>query len=78
MIKIVSKLLLPIAMVFAALFGVSWGEGNPQYWYLFVIFILFLLDMGITFVLDKVTDFNFYKDVLLKLLMFINNKRKNN
>jgi hypothetical protein len=67
MIKLISRLLLPIAIVFGALFGYSFGQGHPQYWYLVVIVILFLLDMGITFVLDKLSDFNFYKDSAIKL-----------
>ena len=54
-------------MVLAALFGYSFGQGHPQYWYLVGVAILFLLDIGITFVLDKLSDFNFYKDSAIKL-----------
>ena len=67
MFKLFTKSLIPIAMVLAGLFGYSIGQGHPQYWYLIFVILLFLLDIGITFILDKVTDFNFYKDSAIKL-----------
>lgn len=67
MIKLISRLLFPIMLVFAALFGYSLGEGHPQYWYIVVIGILLTLDIAITYILDKLSDFNFYKDSALKL-----------
>ena len=80
MLKLISKALLPIAMVLAACFGYTWGQGNPQYLFLVGVVILFLIDMGITIVMDKVSDLNFYKDTGLKLWSYrgtIKNKLKN-
>ena len=53
MLKLISKVLLPIAMIFAALFGASWAEGCPQYWYIVGIVILFLMSCAIDYIIDK-------------------------
>jgi len=62
MLKLISKALLPIAMIFAALFGASWAEGCPQYWYIVGIVILFLMSCAIDFVIDKLGSIEFYKN----------------
>ena len=79
MLKIVSKLLLPIAMIFAALFGASWAEGSPQYWYIVGIVILFVMSCAIDYVIDKVGSIEFYKSCGLsawKMAKNLKNKNK--
>ncbi len=67
MLKLISKVLLPIAMIFAALFGASWAEGCPQYWYIVGIVVLFLVSCAIDFVIDKLGSVEFYKDCGLSI-----------
>lgn len=81
MLKLISKLLLPIAMVFAALFGASWSQGCPQYWYLVSIVILFVMSCAIDYLIDKLGSVEFYKDCGLTVWKFANKiktrKKKN-
>ena len=79
MLKLISKVLLPIAMVFAVLFGASWAEGCPQYWYIVGIVILFLMSCAIDYIIDKLGSMEFYKNCGLsawEIIKKINNKRK--
>ena len=79
MLKLISKVLLPIAMVFAVLFGASWAEGCPQYWYIVGIVILFLMSCAIDYIIDKLGSMGFYKNCGLsawEIIKKINNKRK--
>jgi hypothetical protein len=79
MLKLISKALLPIAMIFAALFGASWAEGCPQYWYIVGIVILFLMSCAIDYVIDKLGSVEFYKNCGLSMWEMtkkINNKKK--
>ena len=79
MLKLISKVLLPIAMIFAALFGASWAEGCPQYWYIVGIVILFLMSCAIDYIIDKLGSMEFYKNCGLsawEIIKKINIKRK--
>jgi len=78
MLKIISKLLLPIAMIFAALFGASWAEGYPQYWYLVGIVILFIMSCAIDYVIDKLGSIEFYKSCGISAWGMIKKIKENN
>ena len=70
---------MPIAMIFAALFGASWAEGCPQYWYIVGIVILFLMSCAIDYIIDKLGSMDFYKNCGLsawEIIKKINIKRK--
>lgn len=78
MLKIISKLLLPIAMIFAALFGASWAEGCPQYWYLVGIVILFIMSCAIDYAIDKISSIEFYKNCGISAWGMIKKIKENN
>ena len=67
MVKVLIKLIMPLALVLAACFGYTVGMGNPSWLLLILTVLVFLLDLGISFVMDKVTDFNFYKNTSVGL-----------
>lgn len=78
MLKIIVKLLIPIALVLAALFGYTIGIGTPSYLLLFFTIFVFFIDMAIAFVMDKVTDLNFYKNTSISAWKLLNKKTNNN
>ena len=78
MLKIIVKLLMPIALVLAVLFGYTIGIGTPSYLLLFFTILVFFIDMAITFVMDKVTDLNFYKNTVVSAWQLLRKKTNNN
>ena len=78
MLKIIVKLLMPIALVLAALFGYTVGIGTPSYLLLFFTILVFFIDMAIAFVMDKVTDLNFYKNTGVSAWQLLRKKTNNN
>ena len=78
MLKIIVKLLIPIALVLAVLFGYTIGIGTPSYLLLFFTIFVFFIDMAITFVMDKVTDLNFYKNTGVSAWKLLMKKTNNN
>ena len=68
---------MPIALVLSALFGYTIGIGSPSYLLLFLTILVFFIDMAITFVMDKVTDFNFYKNTRISAWQLLNKKTNN-
>lgn len=69
---------MPIALVLAALFGYTIGIGAPNYLLLFFTVLVFFIDMAIAFVMDKVTDLNFYKNTGISAWKLLNKKTNNN
>ena len=69
---------MPIALVLAALFGYTIGIGTPSYLLLFFTIFVFFIDMAIAFVMDKVTDLNFYKNTSISTWKLLNKKTNNN
>lgn len=67
---------MPIALVLSALFGYTIGIGTPSYLLLFFAILVFFIDMAIAFVMDKVTDLNFYKNTSISVWKLLNNKLK--
>jgi hypothetical protein len=78
MLKLISKVLLPIAMIFAALFGASWAEGCPQYWYIVGIVILFIVSCIIDYIIDKLGSIEFYKNCGLSVWKIAKNLKLKN
>jgi hypothetical protein len=78
MLKIIVKLLMPIALVLAALFGYTIGIGAPSYLLLFFTILVFFIDMAIAFVMDKVTDINFYKNTGVSVWQLLRKTTNNN
>ena len=78
MIKVLSKLIMPLALVLAVCFGYTIGIGTPSWVLLFLTVLVFLIDLGISFVMDKVTDLNFYKNTGMSVwqLLKTNSKQK--
>lgn len=68
---------MPIALVLSALFGYTIGIGTPSYLLLFLTILVFFIDMAIAFVMDKVTDFNFYKNTGISAWQLLNKKTNN-
>jgi hypothetical protein len=69
---------MPIALVLAALFGYTIGIGAPSYLLLFFTVLVFFIDMAIAFVMDKVTDLNFYKNTGVSASQLLRKKTNNN
>ena len=69
---------MPIALVLSALFGYTIGIGTPSYLLLFLTILVFFIDMAIAFVMDKVTDLNFYKNTSISAWQLLNKKTNNN
>ena len=78
MLKIIVKLLMPIALVLAVLFGYTIGIGTPSYLLLFFTILVFFIDIAIAFVMDKVTDLNFYKNTVVSAWQLLRKKTNNN
>ena len=78
MLKIIVKLLMPIALVLAALFGYTVGIGTPRYLLLFFTILVFFIDMAIAFVMDKVSDLNCYKNIGVSAWQLLRKKTNNN
>ena len=69
---------MPIALVLAALFGYTIGIGATSYLLLFFTVIVFFIYMSIAFVMDKVTDLNFYKNTGVSAWQLLRKKTNNN
>ena len=78
MLKIIVKLLIPIALVLAVLFGYTIGIGTPSYLLLFFTILVFFIDIAIAFVMDKVSDLNFYKNIGVSAWQLLRKKTNNN
>ena len=78
MLKIIVKLLMPIALVLAVLFGYTVGIGTPSYLLLFFTILVFFIDIAIAFVMDKVSDLNFYKNIGVSAWQLLRKKTNNN
>ena len=78
MLKIIVKLLMPIALVLAVLFGYTIGIGTPSYLLLFFTILVFFIDMAVAFVMDKVSDLNFYKNIGVSAWQLLRKKTNNN
>ena len=77
MLKIIVKLLMPIALVIAALFGYTVGIDTPSYLLLFFTILVFFIDIAIAFVMDKVSDLNFYKNIGVSAWQLLKKKTNN-
>lgn len=76
--KIIVKLLMPIALILAALFGYTVGIGTPSYLLLFFTILVFFIGIAIAFVMDKVSDLNFYKNIGVSVWQLLRKKTNNN
>ena len=77
MLKIIVKLLIPIALVLAVLFGYTIGIGTPSYLLLFFTIFVFFIDMAVAFVMDKVSDLNYYKNIGVSAWQLLKKKTNN-
>ena len=68
---------MPIALVLAALFGYTVGIGTPSYLLLFFTILVFFIDMAIAFVMDKVSDLNYYKNIGVSAWQLLRKKTNN-
>lgn len=76
--KIIVKLLMPIALILVALFGYTVGIGTPSYLLLFFTILVFFIDIAIAFIMDKVSDLNFYKNIGVSAWQLLRKKTNNN
>ena len=68
---------MPIALVLAVLFGYTIGIGTPSYLLLFFTIFVFFIDMAVAFVMDKVSDLNYYKNIGVSAWQLLKKKTNN-